>query len=641
MKISYIAMSIILPALLIASSDTDSLFEMSLEELMNIEIKGSTKTSMTKLNVPSSVTVFTHKEIQNMGVSTLEGLKNFVPGFQSRQAPSASTTNATVTRGHQSGTTSKDILILVDGQRLNMDVYGGTGEQTPMIALENVQKVEFIRGAGSALYGSNAFSAVISITTINDRNEFSVRGGEYSLKATALVSVKEDDYKLSAFVKVVKDNGDKYHDLYSKSTNSITDANDPYSSIDLYLQALYEDFSIYLSHSSRKTEDFYMLKILDNNSEKNTETSYIRGTYDFEYKNFNSQVAVSFMEGINDIDSLVINPTVHGSSKIKEQTPAIEYFGDYKINDEHSLQFGAEYRRPKVIDATVRYNLPIYGTSTSPNYTYPLIDEDSRDIIGVYAQYQGEIYKDLHLTLGVRHDDYSDFGSSTNPRSALVYNVSESTSVKVLYSSAYRAPTRIELDTRNNGVVSGNQDLDAEEIDSYEFIISHEFSNQILNISLYRNELKNIIVPKGTTFKNAGNGSHKGLELDYEAVFFDTLSTRLTYTHLIDQPDEGFRTSDNLASAIINYKFKKFNFNVNGYFNDSVENNFNGVKEKIDSYIITNAKVTYAFTKNLNFYLQANNLFDVTYYAPTLNTIDTINLPNRGIEGFVGLEYSF
>ena len=134
------------------------LFEMPLEELMQLHVNSSTLTDKTLRTAPSSITVFTHQQIQNLGINYLHELMNYVPGFQSfRQAESGDEYYHS-SRGLRVGTSSREVLILVDGQRLNREFDNATG--APMMALGNIEKVEFIRGPGSAIYGSNAFAGV-------------------------------------------------------------------------------------------------------------------------------------------------------------------------------------------------------------------------------------------------------------------------------------------------------------------------------------------------------------------------------------------------------------------------------------------------------------------------------------------------
>ena len=153
-----------------AEAKIDDIYNLSLEDLMQIKITSSTLTEKNLRTAPSSVTVFSHDQIKAMGIDYLDDLLNFVPGFQAfRQADSGGEYYHS-SRGIRSGTSSREVLILIDGNRVNAEYAGGS---VHMISLGNIEKVEIIRGPGSAIYGSNAFVGVINITTSSGKNMLS------------------------------------------------------------------------------------------------------------------------------------------------------------------------------------------------------------------------------------------------------------------------------------------------------------------------------------------------------------------------------------------------------------------------------------------------------------------------------------
>jgi len=641
-----------------ADVELDKLFNMSIEELLQVEIEGSTRTHQSLLTVPSSVTVFTHEEITRMGATTLNELMNYAPGFQSRRSGESSVISASTTRGHTSGTASRDILVLIDGQRINSDFNAGAGINLSLLPLENVKKVEFLRGAGSSLYGSNAFSAVINITTLNDVNELTAQFSSHSSKATALVSMKDEDTLFSGFIKGIHDNGEDYYSDNTFGSGKIS-TEDPYDSVDLYLQAKYKDLSLYISYNRRSIEDFYIFKRPSHRNDNDTEFSSIRATYDMDFsENFHSQIALSYTYNSTEPFAKVSpqgpafpNDALYGNGTIKEEAPSIEWFNSYTLNSEHSFQFGAEYRRPKITDATIEYNYDIISSGFPFPYTpyypsFPLSKEDERDIYGIYTQYQGSFLDNLHLTLGLRYDDYSDFGDSWNPRAALVYQAFEETSFKLLYSKAFRAPSRNELDLINNGALVGNKDLDAETIETYEAIIIQQFQEHSISLSYYINQIDDIIVDvtraNGSIVReNVEDGEYTGLEVEYIGSFMKDLQVRASYSHVFTKPDFAFRSSDNIFSAILNYNRDKYNINLSGFYHSSAENSYAGIRRTIPSYSVYNTKLTYHVTKSASLFFQVKNIFDKYYYAPSEGDSLSFSVPNRGRENFGGFEFTF
>ena len=152
-------------ALASASTSNEYLLNLSIQELMDIKISGSTLTDESILTVPSSVTVFTQADIRQLGVNRLTQLANFVPGFQSYRSDESGVQEMVSNRGRRLGAAGREILVLLDGTRLNNDYNGGAFANIPYITLANVERVEFIRGPGSAIHGANAALAVINIIT--------------------------------------------------------------------------------------------------------------------------------------------------------------------------------------------------------------------------------------------------------------------------------------------------------------------------------------------------------------------------------------------------------------------------------------------------------------------------------------------
>ena len=122
------------PALAVISDD--SLFSMSLEELLQVPITGSTLTEENLLSVPSAVTVYTHQEIKNLGLDYLDELANIVPGFQSSRSAQSQLQNPISSRGRLISLEASELLVLIDGQRVDGPRSNGTTVAFPKISLE-------------------------------------------------------------------------------------------------------------------------------------------------------------------------------------------------------------------------------------------------------------------------------------------------------------------------------------------------------------------------------------------------------------------------------------------------------------------------------------------------------------------------
>jgi outer membrane receptor protein involved in Fe transport len=126
------------------------------------------------------------------------------------------------------------------------------------------------------------------------------------------------------------------------------------------------------------------------------------------------------------------------------------------------------------------------------------------------------------MTAGVRHDRYSDFGDTTNPRLALVWDASLDVTAKLLYGRAFRAPSFLESYGLSNPVAIGNPLLSPETNGTLEAALSWQASaSLLLKANLYRYQMDDIIrtVPNaiagtGSTYANTGGQHGRGLELE-------------------------------------------------------------------------------------------------------------------------------
>ncbi|MBB1468205.1 Plug domain-containing protein, partial [Pseudoalteromonas sp. SG41-5] len=133
------------------ASDADDLFALSFEDLLDVHVDIASKTLETLASAPSTITVFNRKKIALLGVNNAFELMNFVPGMQSTRGDWV----GAVPKDHARGVylDSGNILVMINGERLNESSFGKASVYMPYIPVEVIDKVEFIRGPGSALYG--------------------------------------------------------------------------------------------------------------------------------------------------------------------------------------------------------------------------------------------------------------------------------------------------------------------------------------------------------------------------------------------------------------------------------------------------------------------------------------------------------
>ena len=196
----------------------------------------------------------------------------------------------------------------------------------------------------------------------------------------------------------------------------------------------------------------------------------------------------------------------------------------------HAVRFGMGFDDFKM-DKTAEFKnfvaspsgLPVpTGSVSAATSTTIFLTPHEREDMYAFLQDEWRFARDWALTAGLRADDYSDFGLTTNPRLALVWDVSQNITAKLLYGHAFRAPSFTEEYSVNNPVAKGNASLMPETIVTYEAAMTWQaLPNLRIMPSVFYYKLKDIIVSvsdssvaTGTTFQNTGSQHGSGFELE-------------------------------------------------------------------------------------------------------------------------------
>ena len=279
----------------------DEYTNFSLEELLDVEVTVASKTEETIADAPSSVTVFTRREMDHMGVTTLNELLQFVPGFQSARDVTHNTAWRIVARNIFSGPFNPRILILKDGVRLNVSHSGSSNRMARDLTLAGIKQVEIIRGSGSALYGSNAFLGVINLVTNRDETSVDLRAGELGGRYAALnLSQDISKFYFSLSASRYKDDGFLYEGLTERlpigNNGPLYDfTRDPQDRFDAHFTLSGKKFDFTVSHQTRILKDFYLFVSLGNGiNHLNMEHSFYSLKYKAMFAHINPMIRYLF-----------------------------------------------------------------------------------------------------------------------------------------------------------------------------------------------------------------------------------------------------------------------------------------------------------------------------------------------------------
>ncbi len=657
-----------------AQPQEKSLFDLSFEELMALKISGSTRRDETLSSVPSAATVFTGREIRRMGISNAVELINFVPGYQSYRVGETASTYTYSCRGRRLGTSGREVLILLDGQRLNSDWSGGPLQYQTLLSTENIQKIEFIRGPGSALYGSNAFLGVINIVTDRELREVGFAVGSYEAQQGHVNWYWEKDgFKLNLFARYFRDHGEKYSDVYDTINGGRTASSDPRRGEDLYVSVSSKGLRLNAGHVRGRRNNFYILDFFSNQYNwSSKERSFVNLSHAWDWtERIHSNLRISYIYSkalsgtqlspgapFEDVSFPPSTAPLLAKTDTKELEPALYFHTRVKLKHGHDLQFGGEYRRPRMDETSLSYNYDFRDILNSdlPIQYYgglrKILDfgkNSARRIWALYTQHQFSPWQPLTITSGIRYDHYSDFGHSTSLRLGAVYRAFEQTTFKLLYGEAFRAPTRNETDFRNNPVYEGNPDLDPEKSKTWELIWMHQFARGNLCLTWFHTRITDSIfqgVLDGNNNQiarvNGGDERSEGIELELYAELTEELTLRSSFTHLFHKPDSGFREAKNLASVILNYQRGKWNVNLSGYYHGKRRMVVDDAgRKRLEDYVVVNCKVQYEVLPGLKLFGQINNLTDKDYYTPSETGANRCGIPNRRQHFLVGIQKEF
>jgi iron complex outermembrane receptor protein len=141
---------------------TADLTKLNIEDLMNIEVTSVSKKEQKLSRTAGAVFVITQEDIRRSGAENIPDLLRMVPGLQVAQINGS--TWAITARGFD-GQYSNKLLVLVDGRTVYSPIFSGTFWDTQSLLLDNIDRIEVIRGPGAAVWGANAVNGVINITT--------------------------------------------------------------------------------------------------------------------------------------------------------------------------------------------------------------------------------------------------------------------------------------------------------------------------------------------------------------------------------------------------------------------------------------------------------------------------------------------
>lgn len=587
----------------------------------------------------ASVTVIDDKMIEAMGANTLLDVLRTVPGLGVHQ--SQIYLNEIESRGVKTWFSEK-VLIMLDGHSLNSLRNGGATLQYDTLNLENVQRIEVVRGPASALYGENAFTALINIITKKaddiDGTIASVKVGSYNTQTYNLLFGKTiDDVSIAANLNYVTSDGYKAYiaqDAIGQSgyTNPTTEK----TSLNLNLES--KGFYFMGQYTDRKEGPrFGVAHAITDRTLFNYESYFLEAGYKKEISDTLSIHARLYYDNIaqnNKIDifkkgfpaPIYTDGLLSISSSDDEKTGAellLTYRQDAMTLVSGFMYENQELNNPSDIQNYDPLTLAPYPSIVELSEALRSIDEVSREVYAMYAELLYDVNDDVRLTLGGRYDYFSDIGSTFSPRVGATWQIDETNTFKAMYGEAFRAPTFAELYNRNNPAVVGNPNLDPETIKTFELSCTNsDIENTDITVSYFQNDITNIIQIDGQgKHQNSGDIETIGLEaeLKYNLGRGSYVLTNYTY-----QDPQNISTGSEMAGVSRHKAYAAVNYRIDKTYNLYVDANYKGeqfrsagdTREEVESSIVSNATLLMkdVLVEDLKLKLSVYNIFDEQSY---------------------------
>ena len=527
-----------------AQEETKDLGQASLEELGNIKVYSASKHMQNASDAPSAVTVVTADEIQKYGYRTLADILESVRGFYITYDRDYSFVGV---RGFgRLGDSNNRILVLIDGHRINDNVFGEPYLGTEfLVDVDLIERVEIIRGPSSSLYGAEAFFAVINVITRKARQlkgmEFSFTPASfdtYQGRASYGGQYRGIDMLLSGTFYNSRGETLFFPQFNSSATNYGITSKTDYESFQQGLATIsFQGFTLrglYRGRDKGVPTAYYGALFNDPATQNFDYHQYLDLSYQHSitekwdvsartsYDQARLQAPVAYSTGVPD------PPTTSDTYSFRGNWTDSEVKVSGTLLQKHKITVGTE-----IID-----NLRADQGSYSPIGNQFVAVPGSSVIWALYGQDEFAIFHTLTLSAGVRYDHYSNFGGTTNPRLGLIYHLFHPTTVKLLYGTAFRAPEPFELTPDYGAFFDNNLQLVPEKIQSLEAVVEQGIGPHFtLSGSVFRNRINNLISLETLSsgqeiYENSGNANAVGVEVELDGHVGSGMKGSASYSYV-------------------------------------------------------------------------------------------------------------
>lgn len=616
----------------------DDLQEFALEDM----VVTASRVPTQKVDTPADISVITKEEIADQNYASASDALRAIPGVNvlgSGAKGSSMGQDKILLNGDER------VLVLIDGRRMNLGSSGNSSADwlPPVNAIE---RIEVLKGGGSALYGTDAVGGVINVimkkgSEIGNHVTVKAAGGSWNAEQYAISASGSNDSGLGLIVSATKERRGEYK---FKNANGKSQ---------LLKNSGYDDTGVIVKLDQKVGEDNRIGVNFEHiNAEGGSPFGYSGFGNTDSHKRISNNVALRYdwNESSDERGYVQVyknyqhahfrSPVASRQSNFTDSTIGLEAQQNFKFSDTDELTVGLEY-----------YKTTVDNTSL---YT------GERDINNkaIFAENRWEFAPSWQLNTGLRYDHHSKYGSEVTPKVALNKKFDENSNVYLSWGRVFNAPTTDDLfwhqvDSSQWGTfyTYGDPNLKPEKGYVWTFGGNTKLNEKTsLSANVFYSKITDAIdwdytsVPNYTLAVNVNKEKRRGLELSLNHDFDDNLSAYASYTYVQVKQDKGkgftkdLTTKPNIYRAGLKYKNADWLFTLNA-------NAVTGQSEKnfVDSsYFTLDLGAQYKINDNAKLFINGYNLTNARYAEfGGLYKNGEAKYPMAGRSFIIGAEYTF
>ncbi|MBK1718360.1 TonB-dependent receptor [Thiocystis violacea] len=511
------------------SGATESTADPERDDLLTLlegETRLATKSGMNADFVPGIVTILTGEDLLTRGARTVWDSISLVPGMS--QGLEMTGERLILSRGVGHGYASGNVKLMLDGVSMNSSLTA-TANVVLNIPIEQVERIEVIRGPGSSVHGEYAYAGVVNVITRQHERRVHLQAGEAADHGLGTIwswSDPKRDLSLSMNLMGLEGEGGVDVDQDALSligesalSNAPGESNEAHRYQAAFGTLRWRDVLVDLKLLQDDYGDHFginhFLPPSDHNLASRHRVMTARVGRDLRLsEGLEARIRLDLLRQERDRDRLYVFPASYLADTpiyMNQEYQETRYGGSadvfWRPTPEHEWLFGLELSQVEIDQAS--WDWSGFPAEIPENW---LDTEHDRTIVGLVAQDQYRPRESVTLTGTLRYDDYSDAGSMLSPRAAAVWRIDETNILKFQYARAFRPPTFYELE------YAAEASLEASEIATYELGYILAKPRWDARLTLFHSDLTEPILfdeEEEDGYVNGQDARLRGVELEY------------------------------------------------------------------------------------------------------------------------------